>query len=154
MKDGNALRRRIAPSAPLTLELADDNGDKFIRTFRLSFDFNAMVLVQELTGFSMLNGEIWNELNEKTLSAMFYAAALAQQPQYGEAGGLEVIRSYMDTTNTEPITNALNEAFLLQLPKERRERMEKAQKAAKEKGENPTPPATAPMSPDPPNPQI
>jgi len=141
MKD--ALRRRIAPSVPLTLELTDDNGEKFTRSFHLSFDFNAMTLVQEQTRLSMLNGEIWNNLNEKTLSIMFYAAVLARHPEYAVEDGLEVIRSYMDTTNTDAITNALNDAFLLQLPPERREKIERAQKAAKEQGENPTRPAMA-----------
>jgi hypothetical protein len=144
MKETNGLRRRIAPSVALSLELVDDNGDKFTRNFRLSFDLNAMTLVQEETGLSMLNGEIWNLINEKTLSVMFYAAILAQQPEYASKDGLAVIRSYMDASNAEKITEALNEAFLLQLPKERQDKIRAAQQAAKEKGENPTPPAMAP----------
>jgi hypothetical protein len=151
MKD-TSLRRRIAPSVPLSLELVDDGGATFTRNFRLSFDLNAMTLVQEQTGLSMLNGEIWNDLNEKTLSVMLHAAVLAHNPEYDCSDGLGVIRSYMDTTNIEKITDALNEAFLLQLPGERQEKIRKAQAAAKEKGENPTPPATAP-APDQTKPQ-
>jgi len=52
-------------------------------------------------------------------------------------GWLEVIRSYMDTTNTDAITNALNDAFLLQLPPGKTGKIERAQKAAKEQGEKP-----------------
>jgi hypothetical protein len=150
MKD-TSLRRRIAPSVPLKLELVDDGGATFTRNFRLSFDVNAMTLVQEQTGLSMLNGEIWNDLNEKTLSIMFHAAVLGHQREYAAVDGLEVIRSYMDAANIEEITAALNEAFLLQLPPEKREKIRKAQAAAKEKGENPTPPAMAPpeKAPDP-----
>ena len=144
----DSLRRRIAPSVPLSLELVDDGGATFTRNFRLSFDLNAMTLVQEQTGLSMLNGEIWNDLNEKTLSIMLHAAVLAHNPEYAVVDGLEVIRSYMDTTNIEKITDALNEAFLLQLPTERQDKIRKAQAAAKEKGENPTPPATAPADPE------
>jgi hypothetical protein len=144
MKQSSELRRRIAPSVPLTLELADDSGEKFSRSFLLAFDFNAMTLVLEQTGYSMLTGEIWNHVNEKTLSIMLHAAVLLRHPEYGTAEGLEVIRSYMDTNNTEAITNALNDAFLLQLPPERRKNVQAAQKRAAGQGGNPTPPATAP----------
>lgn len=136
------LRRRIAPSVPLTLELEDEGGEKFVRSFRVSFDVNAMALVQEETGYSMLNGEIWGHIDETTLSSMFRAALLTHQPEYGGLEGLQVIRSYMDASNAEKITVALNEAFLIQLPKERRDKLREAQKDAKAKGENPTPPAT------------
>jgi hypothetical protein len=152
MKQTTELRRRIAPSVPLTLELADDSGEKFTRSFLLAFDFNAMTSVLEQTGYSMLTGEIWNHVNEKTLSIMFHAAVLLRHPEYASDNGLEVIRSYMDTMNTEAITNALNDAFLLQLPPARRKKVEAAQKQALEQGENPTSPATAP-TPDQAKPQ-
>lgn len=138
------LRRRIAPSVALKLDLKDDSGENFTRNLRLSFDCNAMAMVQEETGWSMMSGQIWDHLDEKTLSIMLHAAVLALQPEYGVENGLEVLRSYMDFSNAEQIAEALNEAFLIQLPAEKADEIRKKQKAAREKGENPTQPATDP----------
>lgn len=129
-----ALRRRVAPSVPLTLELEDDAGGKFTRSFRLAFDMNAAAEIEERTGLSLLDAGIWQHINEPVaFSVMFYAALLANHPEYrtvddeGEASdeGLEVIRSYMQESNAEPITEALWKAYLIYLPREKRELMEK-----------------------------
>jgi hypothetical protein len=138
------LRRRIAPSVPLTLDLEDDSGAKFTRSFKLCFDFNAIALVEDESGYSLLDGEIWKHPTAKNLSIMFYAAALAQHPEY--EGHLDVIRSLMDAGNVEKITRALNEAFINSLPKEKQDVIRKAQSDAEAKGANPTP-APAETSP-------
>lgn len=139
----SALRRRIAPSTPLTLELEDDSGGKFVKTFRLCFDFNAGAEILDRTGLSLLNGSIWQHIDKPTVfSVMFYAAILANHPEYrtvDEKGeptdeGLEVIRSYMQEANAEPITEALWKAYLAFLPKEKRELMEKLRMKAEGKG--------------------
>jgi hypothetical protein len=135
------LRKRIAPSAPLKLTLTDDTNATFSRNFRLCFDFNAITLIEETTGFGLLTGEIWKHLTAKVVSVMFWAAVLAVHEEYEGAEGLAVIRSYMDAGNVDTITDALIDAFLISLPKEKQERL-RALKEAALKGEdtNPTPP--------------
>ncbi len=132
----SALKRRIAPSVPLKLELDDDKGEKFVKNFRLSFDANAAAEIEERTGFNMLRGEIWEKLSFKGLSIMLWAAALANHPEYdtedadGERTdeGLRVIRSYMGIGNTPQISEAVEKAFLASLPKDKREAIEAEKK--------------------------
>jgi hypothetical protein len=134
----SALKKRIAPSLPLKLELVDDNGSTFTRNFRLSFDFNALARIQEKTGIRMLGLEIWGALSASVLSVMFWASVLANQPDYNtvdEDGkptdeGLEVIRSYMDMSNADQISDACWDAFLLGLPKDRAEKLREMKKEA------------------------
>jgi|GEM_PF-2633207 len=140
----SALKRRIAPSIPLKLELEDDNGSKFTKNFRLSFDANAAAEVEDRTGFNMLRGEIWQRLSFKALSIMFWASVLANHQEYDTIDqhdnrtdeGLRVIRSYMGIHNTAQISEAVENAFLASLPKEKREALE-AERARREKDNTP-----------------
>jgi hypothetical protein len=134
----HALKRRIAPSVPLTLTLQSDGGESFTLEFRLTFDFNAAAIVEEKTGLNLLTAEVWTSgLSSRSLSVMFWAAVLAQHPEYDtvdDAGepseeGLEVIRSYMEVGNTDFIHEALWNAYFMSLPKEKREALERARKA-------------------------
>lgn len=140
----SALKRRIAPSVPLKLELDDDSGAKFVKNFRLSFDANAAAEVEERTGFNMLRGEIWEKLSFKGLSIMLWAAVLANHQEYDTEDaignrtdeGLRVIRSYMGIGNTAQISSAVENAFLASLPKDKREAIE-AERARREKETTP-----------------
>ncbi len=147
-----ALKRRIAPTVPITLELEDEDSQKFKKTFHLCFDFNAISLIEERTGFSLLDGlAIWGEVapaataegkkkkgrkasrRASLLSIMFWASVAAKHPEYltedenqepsGE--GLQTIRSYMNSSNSEEILAALWEAYLLYLPADQRELLKK-----------------------------
>lgn len=146
-----ALRRRIAPAVPLKLELEDDSGATFVRNFRLSFDFNAVTLVEETTGFSLLSGAIWKRITAKNLSLLFYAAILANHPEFDTDDGLgnkttvglEVVRSYMDGSNMAQITEAVSEAYTRSLAPEDQARIRKAQAEEKAKGNKSTLPTSA-----------
>lgn len=154
-----ALRKRLAPAAPLTLELADADGGKFVVSFRLCFDFNAAAEIKEKTGLSILNfAAFWSQIDDpRVLSVTFWAAALAHSPEYrtrDEQGkptdeGLEVIRSYMTDDNAEPIADVLWAAYLLSLSKEKRQAVEAARERAKkrqEAGDRPQTPAPVPAT--------
>ncbi len=146
------LRRRIAPSIPLKLDLKDDSGTSFVREFRLCFDFNTCARIKDKTGVSMLNFiEAWSQiLDPRLVSTMFWAAALAHSPEYNTKDddgkptddGLECLRSYMDDANSEQICEALWQAYLLSLSKDKREAVEKLRASAERKLSNqPIPPA-------------
>lgn len=142
-----AMRRRIAPSHQITLDLVDDDGSKFSRSFRLSFDMNVIVLIEEKTGLGLANGEIWDYLGEKmsrdpkkakreynaqpsiavVVSTMLWAAVLPHHgDEYGTDEGLAVIRSYMDISNFSQIAIELEKAFVATIPKDRLEALKKA----------------------------
>jgi hypothetical protein len=118
-----ALRRRIAPSIPFSLELAEDGGKMLKLELRLAFDFNALALVEEITGKSMLAGEIWQTLTASNVSALFWASLLAHQPEYEGKEGLAMVRSYMDAGNAAAITQAVTRAFVASLPPAQQEAM-------------------------------
>jgi hypothetical protein len=128
-------------STPLTLQLEDGNGEKFVRTFRLAFDFNAQCIVEFRTKLSMLEKEIWLRDSPTNLSVMFHAAVLMHQPEYAGEEGLQVLRSYMDAGNIGQISDALNEAFVSTLPEEKQKIIRAKQAERKAQGENPTAPA-------------
>jgi hypothetical protein len=114
-----ALRPRIAPSVELTLELDDEISGSFTRKFRLSFDAEAIARVENLTGVSFLNGDIFRQPSVPNLGILFWAAVLAHSPEYESYEGLAVILSYMDAGNISEITLALFEAFIVRLPPEK-----------------------------------
>lgn len=114
-----ALRPRIAPAIPLTLELEDEIAGTLTRKFRLSFDADAIARVEALTGISFLNGDIWRQPSVPTLGILLWAAALEHSPEYDSDEGLAVIRSYLDAGNMDEITLALFEAFIVRLPKDK-----------------------------------
>lgn len=151
------LRRRIAPAVTLKLELSDDSGDVLIRNFRLSLDFNAACLIQEKTGKSLLDGATWEDVSPVTLSTMFYAAILANQPEYDTRDlqgdptdeGLEVIRSYMDAGNAKQIQEGIFDAFISSLPAARQAEIKVAREKAAEKAKGPNEPAPAEILPMP-----
>lgn len=130
-----SLRRRIAPSQKITLNLSDDDGATLSRTFFLSLDFNAACYIQEHTGGkSLLDGPTWDDVSPKTVSIMFYAAILAKHPEFDTRDadnnptpeGLEVIRSLMDAGNMIEIHEALFEAFVKTLTPDGQARIKKA----------------------------
>lgn len=123
MQNNPALRRRIAPAVPLSLEMVNDDGTKFGVSLKLSFDFNATSALEEKTGLPLVLS-IWENINSpKIFSAMVWSACLTHQPDYDSEEGLEVIRSYMDGSNVVLVRDALWKAYLLYLPPEVREEL-------------------------------
>jgi hypothetical protein len=113
------LRRRIAPSVPLTLNVTDDGGATFAVNLQLRFDFNVLARIEEKTGLTMLSGaDMWSKLSASLLSVMLWSAAIPSSPDYDSDDGLEAIRSYLDKDAADKAANALMEAYLLFLPKE------------------------------------
>lgn len=151
-----ALRKRITPSVPITLELEDDGGAKFTKSFHVSFDYNTVTTIEERTGLQMVSGKehesVWKNPTARVTSIMFWAAILNHHPEYASDEGLKIIRSYMDASNATKIAKAMNDAFVLTLSKEQQEHIRSEEKKEEEKAEarkkaqeegkpDPTPPA-------------
>jgi len=145
-----ALRRRIAPFTPLTLEL-DEPGGKIKIELKLAFNMNSAAAVQEETGYLLTDVKIWNHIGEpKLLRAMLWAAAIAHQPEYESRDGLPTIGSYIQEENSEQIVDALWKAYLSYLPPAKRELLLKAKAEAEqraERGEPNRPLETSPAMP-------
>jgi hypothetical protein len=166
-----ALQRRLPPSVPLRLELDTDSGMKDIREFKLSFTVNAAAVIKEKTriadpssgkiidpGVSLLNFiEAWSQISDpRLLRLMFWAAVLAHHPEYDtkdEDGkpnneGLETIGSLVDETVSDQIGEALWQAYLKSLSKDKRDAVIKVRKMAEDQAKSGNPPVPSSVSPD------
>jgi hypothetical protein len=162
MSQAIPIKKRIAPSVPLKLEMTDDNGSTFVRNFRVCFDFNVLGRIETRTGINMLGFAVWNNLNVNNLKFMLWSAILPNHPEFdtekpdchhcGHAQktdeGLEALASLLDFEGGEKATEALLEAFLLYLPKEKAAALRKAREAEKagDALPNADPPAATPAT--------
>jgi len=113
-----AIRHRIAPSVPFSLEITDSSGS-FKIDFQLRFDFNVLARIEKETGLKMLGGMdmFTTKMSSSVLSAMLWAAAADSNPDYDNEEGLRAIRSYLDKEAGSRAYDALWEAYMLFLPK-------------------------------------
>lgn len=122
------IERRIYPSHPVTLELEEGK----TATFNLTFNFDAIIRVEQKTGLKLLEKSILSEMLSLTvLSAAFWGSACENHPEYETDEGLRALRSLLnDQDNLEKVSVALWESYLLCLPKKRREALIKAKEEA------------------------
>ena len=159
------LKRRLAPSVPLTLDVKDEN-DAVIGKLelRVGFDFNVLARIEDTYNeilrrkkrpgeivtpeerLHTLGLEMWTRLNAGILNVMLWSACVPYNPEYlsdvwtdDGPDGLVVLCSYLDKTEAEKATEALWQAYMLYLPKDQREIMKKL-KAGESK---PNPPSEA-----------
>jgi hypothetical protein len=135
------LRRRVSPTVPFTLKVEDANGDKFEQSFRLSYDFNTLPLVEEKTGKSMLTqvGEIMDNPSVTNVSILLWAAVLENHPEYQGEEGLRTIRYNLTLATAKVALDACKEAFLLQLPADQVARLKGAVNDELPLAQSPTP---------------
>jgi hypothetical protein len=139
----SALRRRITPSVPFTLKVEDADGSKFELNFKLSYDFNAMALVEEKTGLSMMSGEVFANPSAKKTTVLLWAGIQANNPDYAGDEGLDAIGTLLNISTAAEALLAITEAFFAALPKEKADAIR-----ASIKGETPAPadPTNAPSA--------
>lgn len=135
----SAVRKRITPSVPFALQVQGEAGLEMIG-LRLNFDFNALCLVEEKTGFSLLSGTIFNHLSAVNVSVLLWAAVQANHVEYRGEEGLEDVRAMLTLRNADAVVEAVQECFIKNLPDDQQVRIRKAieeaakKRAAKEAG--------------------
>jgi hypothetical protein len=114
------LRKRITPSVPFTLNVEDDNGDKFTQTFDLAYDLNTLILIEEKLGKSSFTdlGEILDNPTATNVSILFWAAVQINHPEYAGEEGLQLVRTNLTVGTAKAAMAACSEAFVAQLPEE------------------------------------
>lgn len=110
-----SVRKFIGKGVPFALTVQTEEGETQL-SFRLLFDFNALALVEETTGYSLLTGAIFKHLNASISSVLFWAAVQAHSPEYAGPDGLEAIRSMLNLRNYDLAQQAVQEAFIQSLP--------------------------------------
>ncbi len=121
------LRRRITPSVPFSTSVENADGGKFELNLRLSFNFNAMALVEEKTGMSMLTGEVFQHPSAKNTTVLLWAALLENHPEYEGDEGLDAVGTYLNLTNAKDALAAIQAAFVASLPKSTAEQIKSAE---------------------------
>lgn len=143
----SALRRRITPSVPFTLHWEDADNSKQSISFRLSYDLNALTLVEEQLGKSMFTevGEVLDNPSAKNASVLLWAAVQENHPEYAGEEGLHAIRSMLTVGSSKEAAVACSDAYLSQLPSDMVAKL-KAIQAARAAGEQPVPLAPSPTA--------
>jgi hypothetical protein len=123
----SAVRRRITPSVPYTLDVESAGGDKFSLSFRLSYDLNALCEVEEALGKSMLTdlSDILDKPTIKVVTVLLWAALLENHSEYSGPEGLAEIRNLITLPQLKPALAACMDAFVAQLPEAQRDRIRK-----------------------------
>lgn len=156
------LRRRIAPSVPLTI-----HGEQFV----LCLDGDALCALEEkvpsLNTLNLGGLEIFSPKNNATvIRAALWAAVLRHHPEYDTkdktgqqtSDGLNAIGSFIDSSNMGDVVTALEQAYLATLPDERRDEILRLAEKGKEMrqaeedlpaaAEAPNPPAAGAIASD------
>lgn len=113
------IRRRITPSVPLHLRVENSDKSAFELDLRLSFDFNAMALIEEKSGLNMLDGTAFNNPSASVISVLLWAAMQENHPEYEGDEGLAAVRTWLNIGNVASVMESLREAFLAALPEEK-----------------------------------
>lgn len=124
----------IIQSVPLVLTVVDEKGAEVSLTFRLHFDFNALTLVEEETGMSLLTGAIFSKPTAKTISTLFWAAIQESHPDYAGPEGLKRVRAMMTLRNSTEIADAVQEAYIVSLPDDQQKNIRELTRKLIEKG--------------------
>lgn len=141
----STIKKRLLKGHPFMLTVQTDEGVEELG-FHLLFDFNASSAVEGATGYKMLNGKIFDNLNATSLSALFWAAILAYHPEYAGPNGLAVVRSMMDLRNADAVQEAVQEAFILSLPDAQQKVIREAVATEVDKTKAPLDPSSQPSS--------
>ena len=118
------IERKLYPSYAVTLQVED--GEPV--SFNMTFNFDALIRVEEKTGLQLLDKNIIAEMMSlRVMSAAFWGAVCENHPEYDSDTGLLALRSLLnDTDNLAKVEKALWESYLLCLPRKRREQIIKA----------------------------
>jgi hypothetical protein len=108
-------RLRFAPKVPLNLLVMGFNGETSV-SFTLGFDFYAFSLVEEKTGYSLLNGAIFQRMTATNLAVLVWAGLQCyHEEDYAGDEGLTAVKAMLSSRNSIVATAAVQDAYIAQL---------------------------------------
>lgn len=124
MSNKVTFRERITPSVPLTLSIADETGTQEL-SLLVSFDLNAFVAFEEVTGVNLLTNveAILTAPSVSILTALLWAGLQEKQDTFAGILGLKAVRNVLTLPQLAPAKKACIEAFFSQLPPEKEKRL-------------------------------
>jgi len=99
------------------MNVENHDGSSFQLSLKLSFDFNAMALVEDKLGMSMLSGEVFENPSAKHTMVLLWAAMQENHPEYEGEDGLECVGTMLNLKSAKEALEAITKAFVASLPK-------------------------------------
>lgn len=125
MQHDSALKRRMMPSVPLSLQVENGDGSSFTVDLKLAFNMNVLASVQEKCGQNLLS-DVFSWMDDpKAVIAVLWGAALPYQPEFNSDEGFEAVGEYMTLENRNDTIEALLKAYAFFVRKDKREGFEK-----------------------------
>src|SRR3954467_14915636 len=113
-----AIRRRVMPFTPITLEIEDSDGSTFKQEWKLAINYNVLADAQEKCKYNFLGSLLdWVD-DPNRLRALFWAALLPYQPELRDE--FEAVGEYLDGGNRITSIEGLMKAFSRYQPKDKR----------------------------------
>jgi hypothetical protein len=117
----SALKRRLTPFVPLTLDVENGDGTSFNVDLKLAFNMNVLASVREKCGQNLLS-DVFSWIDDpKAVITVLWGATLPYQPEYNSPDGLEAIGEYMSLDNRVATIEALLQAYAYFVRKDKRE---------------------------------
>lgn len=119
------IRQRITPWVPFVLEWTDADGAKQSQSFKLSYDLNAFMLIEQALGISMFTdaGDIFDTPSATNTSVLLWAAVQENHPEYEGQDGLRAIRTLLTVSTARVAIIACSEAYITQLPEDKQKQI-------------------------------
>lgn len=141
------VTNRALKGVPFILHVESEDGNEEL-SFRLVLNFNALALIEDKTGYSLLNGTIFKHLSVRVSTVMFWAAIQAHSPEFAGDAGLEAIGTMLSLRNIDSAQAAVQEAYLQAIPETQakliREAIAEVIEKKKQKAEGTSPKAQPP----------
>jgi hypothetical protein len=124
-----AIKKRIAPSVPLDLEIEGADGSIISYKWKVRINYNVLADAQEVSKHNFMGGNgILDWVDDPSrIRALLWAALLPEQPELREE--MLTIGEYLDGSNRSQVLEALFNAFSLYLHKDKRPEFDKASAA-------------------------
>lgn len=117
----SAIKRRLTPFVPLTLEVENGDGTTFAVDLKLAFNMNTLAAIEERSKLNLLADVFsWMD-NPKSVIAVLWGATLVYHPQFDSDEGYAAIGEYMSLENRVDTIEALLKAYAYFVRKDKRQ---------------------------------
>jgi len=118
----SAIKRRLTPSVPLSLDVENGDGSTFRVDLRLAFNMNVLAAVRERCKVNLL-ADVFGWIDDPlAVKAVLWAACIPFQPEFDSDEGFEAIGEYMTLENRNDTIEALLKAYTYFVRKDKRDK--------------------------------
>ena len=117
----SAIKRRLTPFVPLTLEVENGDGTTFAVDLKLAFNMNTLAAIAERSKRNLL-ADVFSWIDDpQAVIAVLWGATLVYQPEFNSDEGYAAIGEYMSLENRVQTIEALLQAYAYFVRKDKRQ---------------------------------